>query len=420
MNRKWMQILSIALCAVLLCSALPVLTVSAEITENQNGEILFTSFEDLQRLCEDSYPDTVSCVYAGEGALIISGDLIIPQMVTLTADAVTVEQGAVLTVNGQLAVGSLTVEGRVINYGVVSVLSDMYLNGTAENGGIIYMYAGVRGDISNPHNLKHLYEEAGVIWVCEFANGQNLQQIAEVAENAPDSHYAYGVYSTAKEVALEEWVILPANCVFVVTKALSVTGGENCGLELNCKTQIDAPMHVQCDLRIGVEGYMDVAAPVTVDGTLENLAVIDIYYDDGGRLNLSGPESYIGHYADLSSLIFVNSVGDQLPQDAVSGLDVSNFRMSETDDETFGHYWILFDYKAPVSADRLWGDVNGDGVVESYDATLILRYDVGMIDETKLVLENVDVSGDGVIDSYDATLILRYDVGMISAFPVEG
>lgn len=419
MNRKWMQILSIALCVVLLYAALPVLTASAAITENGAGELVFTSFEDLQQLCKDSYPDAVNCIYEGPGALTISGDLTIPQMVTVAADGMVVEQGAVLTVNGQLAVSNLTVEGRMVNYGVISVLSDLYVNGTAENGGIIYMYAGVRGILSNPQNLKHLYEEAGVIWVCDFENGQQLAQIAEAAANALDGHYAYGVYSTAKEVTLDGWVSLPSNCIFVVTKALTVIGGEGCGLELACKAQIDAPLTVQCDLRVGVGGYLDVVAPVKVEGNLENMAVIDLYYDNGGRLTVSGPKGYIGHYKENSSLIFVNSTGQQLPADAVTGLDVSNFRMSEMNDPTYGHYWMLYDYKAPASESRLWGDVNGDGIVESYDATLLLQFDVSIIDETGLVLENMDVSGDGIIDSYDATLILQYDVGIISAFPVE-
>ena len=68
----------------------------------------------------------------------------------------------------------------------------------------------------------------------------------------------------------------------------------------------------------------------------------------------------------------------------------------------------------------LLGDANSDGIVDSYDATLIMQYDVDMIDETQLDLSVCDVSGDGVVDSYDATLIQQYDVDMIPSFPAQG
>ena len=67
----------------------------------------------------------------------------------------------------------------------------------------------------------------------------------------------------------------------------------------------------------------------------------------------------------------------------------------------------------------IWGDVNHDGIIDAYDATLILRYAVGK-DVGDFCEVAADLDGDGVIDSYDATLILRYCVGKITKFPVEG
>ena len=64
---------------------------------------------------------------------------------------------------------------------------------------------------------------------------------------------------------------------------------------------------------------------------------------------------------------------------------------------------------------KMLGDANGDGVVDSYDATLIARYDVGLIDANGLNLAVCDVNEDGVVDSYDATLVARYDVGLLGA-----
>jgi len=413
------RVLSVVLCAVLLICALPAMTASAAIKEGESGELLFTSFADLQQLCADTYPDLVTCVYAGEGELVITEDIAIPQTLAVAVDGpVTVAKDAELIVNGQLAAETITVNGMITSYGVVSVLADLYINGAVNNGGFIYMYAGADSTLTNTHWLYHTSEESGVIYMCSFENGQDIQKIAAAANTAPDSHYAYGVYAAVEQVSLDSWVTLPANCVLVVIEPLTLTGSTNAGLVLDGNAQIGAPMTVQCGLRVGQTGYLSVSAPIRVEGSLENMAVIDIFYDDGGSLTLADPKNYIDHYEDYSSVIFVNSQGKQLPQDAVAGLDTANFQISEMDD-TYGHYWMLYDYQMPVSGKPLWGDVNGDGMVGSYDATLILQYDVGMIGEAGLVLANMDVSGDGMIGSYDATLILQYDVGMITAFPVE-
>lgn len=70
----------------------------------------------------------------------------------------------------------------------------------------------------------------------------------------------------------------------------------------------------------------------------------------------------------------------------------------------------------------LWGDANGDGVVDYVDAIWILRYDAGPLTSEQLDQLNLsvcDVSGDGVIDYVDAILVLRYDADPTLKFPVE-
>ena len=62
------------------------------------------------------------------------------------------------------------------------------------------------------------------------------------------------------------------------------------------------------------------------------------------------------------------------------------------------------------------GDANGDGETDSLDATLVLKYDAGMIDFTAEQKEALDVNGDGDADSADASLIFKYDAGLITDF----
>ena len=73
------------------------------------------------------------------------------------------------------------------------------------------------------------------------------------------------------------------------------------------------------------------------------------------------------------------------------------------------------------TAEIIYGDVNGDENVSSYDAALTLQYSAGLIsDWTEEQITAGDVNGDENISSYDAALILQYSAGLIDEFPVEG
>ena len=62
--------------------------------------------------------------------------------------------------------------------------------------------------------------------------------------------------------------------------------------------------------------------------------------------------------------------------------------------------------------DRIYGDVDGDGSIDSFDALRILRSSVGL---DRLEGDDricADVNGDAIIDSSDAVAVLRYSVGL--------
>lgn len=66
-----------------------------------------------------------------------------------------------------------------------------------------------------------------------------------------------------------------------------------------------------------------------------------------------------------------------------------------------------------------YGDVNIDGEVTIFDATLILRYLVEMTELNEYQMYAAKVSRNESISVFDATLIMRYLVGMIDSFPIE-
>ncbi len=72
-----------------------------------------------------------------------------------------------------------------------------------------------------------------------------------------------------------------------------------------------------------------------------------------------------------------------------------------------------------VNPPVLYGDVDGNGEVQAFDAATTLQASVGMITFTPEQIVIGDVDGNGTIQAFDASLILQYSVGIITIFPVE-
>ncbi|MCF7912224.1 MAG: T9SS type A sorting domain-containing protein [Candidatus Cloacimonetes bacterium] len=67
-----------------------------------------------------------------------------------------------------------------------------------------------------------------------------------------------------------------------------------------------------------------------------------------------------------------------------------------------------------------YGDVDSNGVIDAYDASLVLMFAVSMPTPVDPFPEDLgDVDGNGYVEAYDAALILQYVVGIINEFPVE-
>lgn len=98
-------------------------------------------------------------------------------------------------------------------------------------------------------------------------------------------------------------------------------------------------------------------------------------------------------------------------------------RVGEPDNA--GHIWQGATYASVLADMRSWltkriayldsafaealyevGDVNMNGVVNTYDAVLILRY-AASFDDDDFNLQYADIDGNGVVNSYDAVLLLR-------------
>ncbi len=69
----------------------------------------------------------------------------------------------------------------------------------------------------------------------------------------------------------------------------------------------------------------------------------------------------------------------------------------------------------PASSEAVYGEVSGDGKINSDDAVLILKYAAQLIDGSGFAVpEAADVDGDGKINSDDAVLILKYAAQLLT------
>ena len=57
------------------------------------------------------------------------------------------------------------------------------------------------------------------------------------------------------------------------------------------------------------------------------------------------------------------------------------------------------------------GDVNGDGNVNTFDALLVMRYALGLVELKGSKLKAADFNGDGAVSSYDALVLMRHVLG---------
>ncbi|MDD5231624.1 MAG: cohesin domain-containing protein [Candidatus Marinimicrobia bacterium] len=212
-----------------------------------------------------------------------------------------------------------------------------------------------------------------------------------------------------------------------------------------------------------------------IESRLENLSTIQIEVPNISSLpgdtllipinvqfpvghTFSSAEFTINGYID--KLEFIDLVGINNSTPSMIGVSGWSYEINETDEalyialygseEIFGDgvlFWIKYavpdiatkgfipiiiekavfntgEIPVNISSGRVYitasfGDVDLNGKIQAYDASLILKYLVDYIDLSIPQLINAEVSGNGFVTAYDASLIAQYVVKLINWFPVE-
>lgn len=154
-------------------------------------------------------------------------------------------------------------------------------------------------------------------------------------------------------------------------------------------------------------------------------------YEDAAKLTLT----FTGQ-AGKQYMVFLLE-GEKVPtEDSIqyinqaAGNGTVNFEIYPKDLTAAGEYRLYvsgtdLDYTqvATFSVTKSWdkapyilGDVDGDGLIKSYDASLILQHLAEMITLDETAKKAADTNHSGQVDSYDSSLILQYLAEMIDSF----
>lgn len=170
-----------------------------------------------------------------------------------------------------------------------------------------------------------------------------------------------------------------------------------------------------------VLGVYNVTGPLTVkNGTQDG----SFYKDaDTFELNCTG---LTGEYSLVLLLAGDNAVPTEgniqyIDQTSVEGGKVTfTLKPKALTEGTYNVYISTTDealkkvasFKYGEKPEYTLGDVNGDGKVTAYDASLILQHTANLVDLTGVAA--ADVNKDGKITAYDASMILQYTAGLVT------
>ena len=109
------------------------------------------------------------------------------------------------------------------------------------------------------------------------------------------------------------------------------------------------------------------------------------------------------------------------PASAAITLESEYIGEVEYDSYTWGYMGDLFAGLSVIAEDnqseRKMGDADGNGVINTIDAMLVMQYFAQLITADKLDVSVCDVDGNGVVNTIDAMLIMQYFAKLITEFP---
>ena len=278
----------------------------------------FTSFDELKELAklDDS---EINLYYKGTGPLTIEEDLILDNWISLYAEDLVIPEGATLTVEDgftSIHADNLTVNGALVNDGMIFVFDSLTVNGKVQQNLLLIMADPIHSTATGTENIQPgtLFEDAGLgilaerplMWYCIYTNQTELEALAAQANASTDSRsmylFEYGgeegsVFHLSRSVELGEASVFDMKPSFVIDPGVTLTS----------------------------QGaiYVD-EGTATIKGILNNEGYLEINHSSGAALNFSDGGTYTG-----SGELRVYTNEETYPEAVITGIDMSGFRIEE-------------------------------------------------------------------------------------------
>jgi hypothetical protein len=229
--------------------------------------------------------------------------------------------------------------------------------------------------------------------------------------STPDLNWVYLSNTSNKAQAIQEYID-PLNVTYPYALSEFVTA----------PSDGKATVHAWFEDEAGNIWYTSIDLTITEGKTMDptgNLT-LGIGDDQNFQITGAGSESYTWTVVDAENTSLGSDAATISPQDPTSTavLTADSEGTVRVKAETAGADPI-FSGVITVEQRVTIGDVNDDGIIDSGDAILVLRYSVGLItltDAQKHAGNVTNKADNESIDSGDAIKILRYSVGLITEF----
>ncbi|MBQ7048186.1 MAG: fibronectin type III domain-containing protein [Clostridia bacterium] len=189
----------------------------------------------------------------------------------------------------------------------------------------------------------------------------------------------------------------------IVFKSVKVTGNRGFAVG-GISYTTDGTTYQEAEVEV-----TQVAAENAPDSTAIDFRVkADIKGAKGVKICWTNNGEYVSNFDEIQAFSAYKVEGEE---DDSSSSEDDNSSSSEDDNSSSS--------EDNGSDDITYGDVNGDGNVNSLDAAQVLKHDAMLIELGEDALKAADVNGDGQVNSLDAAQILKFDAMIIDKFPVE-
>lgn len=245
--------------------------------EDDWGHTTFETFEDLQELASQSYSSWTEVYYVGEGQLVISEDITLPENFHVyfydgNSD-VKVNAGVTFTTMEVFGVETLTINGTCVWRGYGSVSTELTINGKL----VLYSDLELRSDtvVTGIENVTYARDYASLYRRLDVYSQSELEDAIK-ASASDTSGIVYGIsvgLSGRGDFVLAKSITVPST-----VESFNVWGNyENpetfvieagCTLELNCdRANFNVPIEVKGTLRNNTISGTSVSKTVTFTNT---------------------------------------------------------------------------------------------------------------------------------------------------------